>query len=626
MKPITLLLLSFAVLIVLVAAGVFFVARPLVVFFTTPLDELVEAKGLPVIVVETVSPGANARVVAETVAAPIEAKVHGMEGMRSMRSRCGNDGSYILLVTLERHADLSSAQLLVQNRISLAVPALPIQVQEEGISVRNKSPSPTMLLSLSSDVEAATGKPLFDSHFLWDYAATQIKDELVRIPGVGDVTGLGGPGDHPRVNLDLEKMAAQGVTVSAVARVLRQQFRPELNRRLTGVDEIREIVLKVGADGAIVRLRDVAGIDIALGHPHAARLNGKPVIILGIHPIWRTHLSTFAALNDWLAQQRLRLPKGISLDLAFDFTPNVQVPDKQAIPEYLLLDVDQAADASEDRTSAILGHAEELLRPVETVKDVLNLSENPFDLARNRPCILVRLAPSNGQRASQQELTQAIRTRLEAIKEARLRFRDLYGLGRFPRCSYPLDLALCGPDEDKLRKWAEKLTERLLRHKKLSDVCLNPDFKSLPTLDLVIDHDATTKQGVSVADVSETVKLGLGSLQINGYDGLGGKWHVAIEAFGERSLTTAERLKRLNVRNGKGQLVTVATFVTLREIQAPGAIDRLDGQAMAEIFGNPATGVSLAEAQTLCQNLAEEVRKELQLPKEYRCTWLGDAL
>src|SRR4051794_15471149 len=139
----------------------------------------------PTVEVSAIYPGANAEVVANTVAAPIEQQVNGVEGMMYMSSQCTNDGSYSLTITFQNGVDLNIAQVLVQNRVALAQPILPDLVKRRGVSVKKKSSSVLMIVNLFSPGNTR------DSLYLSNYATIQLKDELARLPGVGDITYLG---------------------------------------------------------------------------------------------------------------------------------------------------------------------------------------------------------------------------------------------------------------------------------------------------------------------------------------------------------------------------------------------------------------------------------------------------
>jgi multidrug efflux pump len=139
----------------------------------------------PTVTVSASYPGANARVVADSVAAPIEQQVNGVDHMMYMSSQCTNDGNYTLTVTFELGTDPNMNQVLVQNRVSLAMSQLPTQVQIQGVNVKKKSPDLLLAVNLFSP-----GR-IYDDLYLSNYATTRIKDELLRLPGVGDVTYLG---------------------------------------------------------------------------------------------------------------------------------------------------------------------------------------------------------------------------------------------------------------------------------------------------------------------------------------------------------------------------------------------------------------------------------------------------
>src|SRR5271154_4418653 len=202
----------------------FFVDRPV---FATVLSVVIIIVGLvalvelpiaqyPEIAPPTVSvtafyPGANAKVVAETVATPIEQEVNGVENMLYMSSRCTNDGNMTLDVTFKLGTNLDMAQVLVQNRVKIAEAKLPEEVTRQGVTTKKKSPSILMCVNLISakEKDPATGKDRFkyDQLFLSNYATIQVRDSLSRIPGVGDVSFLG-PRDYSmRIWLDPQKLA-----------------------------------------------------------------------------------------------------------------------------------------------------------------------------------------------------------------------------------------------------------------------------------------------------------------------------------------------------------------------------------------------------------------------------------
>src|ERR1700719_2177683 len=180
-----------------------------IALFTLPVTQYPEITP-PTVEVSAVYPGANAQVVADTVAAPLEQQVNGVEDMLYMSSQCTNDGNYTLTVTFQNGVDLNMAQVLVQNRVSLAEPILPDLVKRRGVTVKKKSPSVLMIVNLYSPDRSR------DNLYLSNYATIQLKDELSRLPGIGDITYLGQRDYSMRVWLDPEKMSFRNLTASDV--------------------------------------------------------------------------------------------------------------------------------------------------------------------------------------------------------------------------------------------------------------------------------------------------------------------------------------------------------------------------------------------------------------------------
>src|SRR5467141_4660572 len=153
-------------------------------------------------------PGANAKVVADTVAAPIEQQVVGVEGMLYMSSNSNNDGSYTLDVTFALGTDVNMAQVLVQNRVAIAVPTLPDVVRAIGVTVKKQSPDILLAVSLYSDDNPETGQPYYDQLYMSNYATISLKDELARVDGVGDVNQFGQADYSMRLWIDPERLSA----------------------------------------------------------------------------------------------------------------------------------------------------------------------------------------------------------------------------------------------------------------------------------------------------------------------------------------------------------------------------------------------------------------------------------
>jgi len=233
----------------------------------------------PIVRVTASYPGANAQIIADTVAAPIEQQVNGVEKMLYMTSQSNNDGSYVLDVTFAVGTDVNMAQVLVQNRVAIAQPTLPDMVKAIGVTVRKRSPDILLIVNLYSETDPETGKPYYDQLYLSNYATLHLLDDLARIDGVGDVFQFGGQDYSMRLWLNPDKLQSRNLMAGDVIRVLREQnvqvaagqigqppvaqgqeFQYTMTTlgRLVEPEEFGNIILKTGADGEVVYLKDVA--------------------------------------------------------------------------------------------------------------------------------------------------------------------------------------------------------------------------------------------------------------------------------------------------------------------------------------------------------------------------------
>ena len=308
-----------------------------IALFTLPIAQYPEITP-PTVEVSASYPGANAQVVADTVAAPIEQQVNGVENMLYMSSQCMNDGTYILTVTFKNGVDLNMAQVLVQNRVALAQPILPDLVKRRGVTVKKKSPSVLMIVNLFSPGGAR------DNLYLSNYATIQLKDELSRLPGVGDITYLGQRDYSMRLWLDPEKMASRNLSTTDVVQAIEQQNtqvaagqigQPPVNTgqvfqftistmgRLTDPEQFSEMILKTDATGRLVRLRDVARIELgAQGYDQTCRLDGQPSVALSIYQLPGSNALDIAQLvRAKMEELKGRFPEGVDYAIVYDTTP-----------------------------------------------------------------------------------------------------------------------------------------------------------------------------------------------------------------------------------------------------------------------------------------------------------------
>ena len=252
----------------------------------------------PSVQVRAEYPGANPKVIAETVATPLEEAINGVENMMYMKSVAGSDGVLVTTVTFRPGTDPDQAQVQVQNRVAQAEARLPEDVRRLGITTQKQSPTLTLVVHLFSP----NGK--YDSLYMRNYATLKVKDELARLPGVGQIQIFGSGEYAMRVWLDPNKVAARGLTASDVVTAMQEQnvqvsagqlgaeplpqesdFLISINAqgRLHTEEEFGNIILKTAQDGSLVRLRDVARIEMGSdSYALRSQLNNKDAVGIGI--------------------------------------------------------------------------------------------------------------------------------------------------------------------------------------------------------------------------------------------------------------------------------------------------------------------------------------------------------
>ncbi|MGJ4994096.1 efflux RND transporter permease subunit [Bradyrhizobium sp. HKCCYLS3077] len=291
----------------------------------------------PTVQVTTRYPGASAKTVADTVALPIEQQVNGVDGMLYMQSYSGADGSYSLTVTFKIGTDLNFAQVLVQNRVSSALAQLPQAVQNQGVTVQKRSTSILLFVTLTSP------EAKYDSLYLSNYATINLKDELARLPGVGNVTVFGAGQYSMRIWLDPSKLQVRNLVPQDVIQAIQQQsqqvaagqigappapsgqaFQYTLNvaGRLDDAREFEDIIVKTGSNGDVTRVRDVGSVELgAQTYGQMFSLNGQPAVGIGVFQSPGANaLEVEKAVEARMAQLAKTFPQGIQYDTPFDTT------------------------------------------------------------------------------------------------------------------------------------------------------------------------------------------------------------------------------------------------------------------------------------------------------------------
>jgi hydrophobe/amphiphile efflux-1 (HAE1) family protein len=323
-KPILAMVLSIVLLIV----GA--IAYP-----TLPVSEYPQVVP-PTVVVTTQYPGASAQTVSDTVAAPIEQEINGVEDMLYMYSQATSNGQLNITVTFKLGTDLDKAQVLVQNRVAIAQPRLPEEVQRNGVTTRKNSPDLMMVVFMLSPDDT------FDQTYISNYALLQVRDQLLRLDGVGDITIFGARDYSMRLWLDPDKIANLGLTAGDVLAAIRAQnlqitggqlaappivdraFQPNLTftGRLTDPAQFEDIVIKASSDGRTARLRDVARIELgALDFStNGFLLRKSAVALLVFQRPGSNALDTAKRISDTMVSLKANFPSGLEYNIGYNPT------------------------------------------------------------------------------------------------------------------------------------------------------------------------------------------------------------------------------------------------------------------------------------------------------------------
>ncbi|MCC7635387.1 efflux RND transporter permease subunit [Stenotrophomonas rhizophila] len=318
-----------------IVLSVLMVIAGIVAFFQLPLSEY-PAVTPPTVQVTASYPGANPKVIAETVAAPLEQAITGVEGMMYMSSQSATDGRMILTVTFADGVNPDMAQVQVQNRVSRALPRLPAEVQRQGVVTQKTSPDILMVVHLLSPDKR------YDPLYISNYAYLQVRDELSRIPGISDVLVWGAGEYSMRLWLDPDLIAARGLTAGDVIAAVREQnvqvaagsvgqspdstaaFQMTVNTlgRLTDEEQFGDIIIRTGSEGQVTRLRDVARIEMgADAYALRSLLDGEPAVALQIiQSPGANALDVSAAVRETMQRLEKGFPEGLSSRIAYDPT------------------------------------------------------------------------------------------------------------------------------------------------------------------------------------------------------------------------------------------------------------------------------------------------------------------
>ncbi len=295
----------------------------------------------PTVQVQAVYPGASAQVIAETVGAPIEQQVNGVEGMLYMASTSSSDGAYQLTVTFEVGTDLDQASVLVQNRVNIATPSLPEEVTRQGVTTKKQSPNILLLVSLYAEGGH------YDSLYLSNYATLRLQDELSRIQGVGDITIFGSSTYSMRIWLEPRQLKSRNLTTQDVIDAIREQnvqvaagqigqppaptgqtfqYTVTTLGRLSDAGQFEQIIVKTAEDGRVTRLKDVARVELgAQNYDMYSQLDGTPSASLAIFQLPGANaLDVAQQIRQAMERLKRDFPQGMDYTIPFDTTKFVE--------------------------------------------------------------------------------------------------------------------------------------------------------------------------------------------------------------------------------------------------------------------------------------------------------------
>ena len=295
----------------------------------------------PTVSVRASFPGANPKVIAESVALPLEESINGVEDMLYMNSQSTSDGTMQLTVTFKLGTDPDRAQQLVQNRVSQALPRLPEEVRAIGVTTAKSSPDLTMVVHLTSPNER------YDVNYLSNYAVLNVKDVLARVQGVGQVLTWGAGDYAMRIWLDPDKAAARNLTATDIVQAIREQnanvaagvvgaspapkgadYELPINAkgRLSTEQEFADIVVKASPGGAVTRLGDVARIELGANqYSLRSLLNNRPAVAIGIFQAPGSNAIAVAnKVHAAMEELKADMPEGVSYSIVYDTTKFVR--------------------------------------------------------------------------------------------------------------------------------------------------------------------------------------------------------------------------------------------------------------------------------------------------------------
>jgi multidrug efflux pump subunit AcrB len=563
------------------------------------------------------------------VAAPIEQSVNGVEGMLHMASRCTNDGAYKLTVTFRHGMNLNTAQVLVQNRVSLAEPALPEAVRSAGVSIKKAIPGPLALAVVhSSEVE-------HDVVFLGDLANGALRDRLLHVPGVGEVTTIGRGSLEARFWCDINRLAAFDVRPAEVGRVVasakpgpdvandpavERPQKPPL-ARLADVEALGQRVVKTFENGNIVRLADLGRVELGQRATTWANLNGRPMVALVIRPTRDAEANSetgavLTALRTEVAGAASTVPEGVRVELLGLLEPAPGSEQNVTPAPISVAELELPVMMPRNDVRSTVERCGAMARTVPGVARTLALSCPLGDPTREQPILLLELTPE----CVRSERRRAVHTAIE-----RLWGEEMPGLAyRIGRAGTQpaFTIALCdrgGRGLDALRAQADQVVSALSHGPELANARVDRGAEPIPRIVLEVDRPKAAALGIAPETVVASARVAFEPI-VFGVEPPAASSSFTAWPRDDRS-GGLEAILRTPVANDAGRRVPLSALALVRQQLVPGEINRLDGEPMIAIRAEPAPDATPAQARAACDRLM----RSLALPGGYRLVRLPDA-
>jgi multidrug efflux pump subunit AcrB len=557
-----------------------------------------------VIRVAVTYPGADARTLDETVLTPLFRQINGVEGMTLIESEARTDGTGTVTVSFHPAADPDLAEVRVHNRVSLALPRLPEPCRQLGVSVR-KAPAAPHRIWLALTTTDTTQ----DEKDLQNYAMVYLKPEFDRVLGVTDVRVIGAGDFGIRVLVNSERLRAYQLSAGNVVDALRRQnpqagaagplggersgYTVTASGRLTKTEEFGNVILRANPNGEVLRVKDVARVELGNTLGGLARVDGKPAALIAV-TAWPGRVTAGRFLK---AEGVDNMPPGMRCDVVAD----------RAADRLVAVEVEQPPGSSLERTEAVVAQATDLIRGLPGKPATFAFAEPREPAAAT---IFVRVRANGGPTAA--DVDKA----LSGLAGVKVRVGDVSPGSD----AFPARIALIDPTEfrdpgergeERFREAAGRVLERLAKDGDVAEPGGFPLSRE-PQRAVDIDRDKCGQRGVEITDVLTTLQTSLGGVHATDFHVFAQTFRVTVQTD-PRFARFIEDLEHLFVRNDRGEMVPLSALMKVRKTSGPTAVVRVNGYRAVIVTAAPAGGKTPAEAAARCMKLAEEV-----LPRGYR--------